>query len=85
MKLILVLFALLACVFAYTKYEEGYGCPLNFEGKVKKCCWNNIDSCCEPAEPADSTRTCEAKETLCCKKFVYSMEEGEYEIEFYQG
>ena len=81
MKLILVLLTLLACVFAYTEYEEDYGCSVKF---TKHCCWDNWNSCCDPPS-TKHTRTCEVIETRCCKKIVYSMEEGENEIEFYQG
>ena len=80
MKLVLILFSLFAFTFAYpTEFEEEYGCSLK---RLKICCWSNYNECCDPPS---GPRTCPDKRTLCCKKRVYIVEEGDYEIEFYHG
>ena len=65
--------------FEYSEYYAEYGCSL---GKTNKCCWSKYDNCCSPAT---GPRTCEEKFTYCCKKKIYSMEEGNYEIVFYHN
>ena len=87
MKFVLFFLCLLALAFSqdneeyfeYSEYYAEYGCSL---AKTAKCCWSNSNNCCAPAS---GPRTCEEKFTLCCKKKVYSMEEGSYEIVFYHN
>ena len=71
------LIALFACIFC--GFYDEYGCKIT--GSSKKCCWFNYHSCCKPAE---GKRTCFEKRTLCCKRRVYSMEDGEY-VYLYSG
>ena len=87
MKIALILLSLLAFAFSekeeeffeYTEYYRDYGCSIK---TVSKCCRDNYDNCCSPVT---GPRKCEEKRTLCCKRKVYSMEEGTYEIIFYQN
>ena len=85
MKFALILLSLLAFAFSeeyivrYSAYNENYGCSLS---QVSKCCWQNFDNCCWPAE---GPRTCEEKWTLCCKKTVYDMSSGSNKILFFNN
>ncbi len=72
MKLIFLIIALFAFSICYDKKEYSYGCIV----KNKQCCWFNKENCCDYPSEDGKPRTCEKKLTLCCKKKVYSIDEG---------
>ena len=87
MKFVLILLCLLTLafseyvetVFEYSEFYKEYGCSLS---SSTKCCWKKLDDCCEPPS---GPRTCKNKMTLCCKKKVYDMGEGSYDIVFFHN
>lgn len=71
--LLLISFSLLLVQVFNAKFES----ECNLENR-SRCCWYNQSTCCGPS----NGKKCELKRTLCCKKKVYNMMEGSYEIEY---